>query len=197
MLVSHTEKKGELAMTDSGLIQRGESKKFLRDKHGGFWEDRGDIGGTRIYAPAPEWAGNINFYLFEGPDILIEPQDKPLCDVPELKLGSIPRDDGNFLLTDDEKDELLRTDPEAGKLIRPFLGGREFINRTNRWCLWLKDVEPADVRKCPRVLERIERVREFRKKSPRAGTKKQAETPMLFSEIRDSKTNYLAIPQTS
>ena len=184
-------------MEHEGLIRRGESKKFLRDKHGGYWEDRGDIGGARIYAPAPEWAGNINFYLFEGPDILIEPQDKPLCDVPELKLGSIPRDDGNFLLTDDEKDELLRTDPEAEKLIRPFLGGKEFINRTNRWCLWMKDVEPADVRKCPRVLERIERVREFRKKSPRAGTKKQAETPMLFSEIRDCKTNYLAIPQTS
>ena len=184
-------------MTDSGLIKRGESKKFLRDKHGGFWEDRGDIGGTRIYAPAPEWAGNINFYLFEGPDIIIEPRSKPLCDVPELRIGSDPLDGGNLILTDDEKNELLRTDPVAEKFIRPYMSGRDFINRIPRWCLWMKDVEPADMRKCPRVLERIEKVREFRRNSKRANTKKAADTPTLFCESRPCATDYIAIPKVS
>ena len=184
-------------MTESKFLQRGESEKFRRDKHGGFWEDRGDIDGFSIWAPAPEWAGNINFYLFEGPDIIIESRDKPLCDVPELRRGSAPIDDGNLLLNDDEKNELLRTDPEAEKFIRPFLGGKEFINGISRWCLWLKGVEPADIRRCPRVLQRIENVREFRKKSARGATKKAADTPMLFAEIAECRTNYLAIPKTS
>ena len=126
-----------------------------------------------------------------------ETQSKPLCDVPELRTGAMPIDDGNFLLTTEEKDELLRTDPHAGKFIRPFMNGKEFINRISRWCLWLKDAEPADVRKCPRVLERIERVREFRKKSTRGATKRLADTPMLFDEPVESKTDYLAIPYTS
>ena len=184
-------------MEHEGLIRRGESKKFRRDKWGGFWEDRGDIDGFSIWAPAPDWAGNINFYIFEGPNIFIETQSKPLCDVPEMRTGAMPIDDGNFLLTTEEKDELLRTDPHAGKFIRPFMNGKEFINRIPRWCLWLKDAEPADVRKCPRVLERIERVREFRKKSTRGATKRLADTPMLFADAFESKTNYLAIPKTS
>ena len=106
-------------------------------------------------------------------------------------------DDSNFLLTTEEKDELIRTDPLAEKFIRPFMNGKEFINRIPRWCLWLKGVEPADIRKCPRVLERIERVREFRLKSKASTTKKAADTPMLFIGPRECKTNYLAIPKVS
>ena len=171
--------------------------KFVQDSEGNYWESRGKIGGSTLMVPAPEWAGNINFYLFEGPNIFIEPTRKPLCDVPVLKLGCIPFDGGPLILTDDEKNELLRTDPLAEKFIRPFKNGRDFINNISRWCLWLKGAEPADIRKCPHVLERIERVREFRLKSKRAATRKLADTPMLFGEIRYSDTDYLAVPIVS
>ncbi|MBQ7219398.1 MAG: hypothetical protein IJS28_00290 [Synergistaceae bacterium] len=167
------------------------------DSEGYYWEYRGTYDGEDLYVPAPPWAGNINFYLFEGPNIIIETHSKPLCDVPEMLLGATPRDDGNLILTDDEKNELLKTDPEAEKFIRPYMGANDFINRIPRWCLWMKGAEPADIRKCPRVLERIERVREFRKKSTRDATKKQSDTTALFSEIRYSTTDYLAIPSHS
>ena len=171
--------------------------KFTMDSEGNYWENRGPINGCDFYVPAPPWAGNINDYLFEGPNIIVEPTKKPICDVPPLLLGATPRDDGNLILSDEEKDELLRTDPHAERFIRPFVGAKEFINRITRWCLWLKGAEPADIRKCPRVLERIGKVRDFRKKSTRDATRKQAEIPTLFSEVRFSTTDYLAIPRVS
>ena len=171
--------------------------KFYRDSEGNYWEAR-DIGnGRKFMVPAPPWAGYINFYLFEGPDIIVERHMKPLCDVPVLRGGSTPRDGGNLILTDEQKKELLRTDPLAEKFLRPFMMGRDFLYNAPRWCLWMVGAEPADIRNCPHVLERIERVREFRLKSKREATKKLAETPMLFSEIRYSTTDYLAIPMVS
>ena len=171
--------------------------RFIQDSEGRYWEERGRSDGRIQLAPAPMWAGNINFYLFEGPEIFIEPQRKPLCDVPALKRGAGATDGGNLLLTDEEKQALLRTDPLAEKFIRPFMGGKEFINNIPRWCLWLKGAEPADIRKCPRVLERIENVRKFRLKSEKAATRKKAETPTLFDEIVECRADYMAIPKTS
>ena len=77
--------------------------KFIQDSEGRYWEERGRSDGRIQLAPAPMWAGNINFYLFEGPEIFIEPQRKPLCDVPALKRGAGATDGGNLLLTDEEK----------------------------------------------------------------------------------------------
>lgn len=181
----------------SRLLLRGESSRFYRDEDGNFWEPR-DMGSGTFYVPAPEWAGNINAYLFEGPNILIGTHRKPICDVPVLKRGSTPIDGGHLIMTDEQKTELLRTDPQSEKFIRPFMGANEFINNIPRWCLWLKGAEPADIRKCPRVLERIEKVREFRLSRERSATKKAADTPMLFGEITfECTNNYLAIPKTS
>ncbi|MBQ7155058.1 MAG: class I SAM-dependent DNA methyltransferase [Synergistaceae bacterium] len=171
--------------------------KFYQDANGDYWECRAVIGGRKLLVPAPPWAGNINPYIFEGPNIFVEAASKPLCDVPELRLGATPCDDGNLILTDEEKNELLRTDPLAEKFIRPYMMGKDFINRITRWCLWMVGAEPADIRKCPHVLERIERVRKFRLASKRKITKKCAETPMLFTEVRYSNADYLAIPKVS
>ena len=171
--------------------------KFYRDEEGHYWENRGVFGGRALLAPAPIWAGNINPYLFEGPNIIIKSHKKPLCHVPELKKGAQPTDDGNLLLTDDAKNELLRTDPHAEMFIRRYMMGKEFINNIPRWCLWMVGAEPADIRKCPRVLERIERVRAFRLESESAGTRKAADTPTLFGIVRSSDNYYLAIPQVS
>ncbi len=174
------------------------ASKFHEDSDGNFWEERGTVGGRKFYVPAPEWAGNINPYLFEGPNIIIGTHPKPLSpNVPEIRAGGKITDGGNLLMTTAQKDELLRTDPNAEKFIRPFMGGREFINRISRWCLWMVGVEPADIRKCPRVLERIESVRLFRQKSKKEATRRKAETPALFDEIVECKTDYLAIPKTS
>ena len=186
-----------LYTTDSAGNPVQVRSKYVQDEKGYYWEDRGDIGGGNLYVPAPPWAGNINDYLFEGPNIHIETHDKPICDVPEIKRGADPVDGGNLILTNAEKNELLHTDPEAEKFIRPYMMGQDFINRIPRWCLWLKGVEPADIRKCPRVLERIEKVREARKKSVNAATRKAADTPMLFLAPRECTTNYLAIPKVS
>ena len=186
-----------LYTTDSAGNPVQVPSKYVMDEKGYYWEDRGDIGGGNLYVPAPPWAGNINDYLFEGPNIHIETHDKPICDVPGLKRGAAPADDGNLIMTTEEKDELLHTDPLAENFIRPFIMGKDFINRINRWCLWLKGVEPADIRKCPRVLERIERVREFRKKSQKAATRKKADTPTIFDEPVTCSTDYLAIPIVS
>lgn len=171
--------------------------KFARDENGYYWEKRFSVKGKDFYMPAPAWAGNINPYLFEGPNIYIESHTKPICNVPELKRGADPVDGGNLIMTAEEKDELLRTDPQAEKLIRPYMMGKDFINRTYRYCLWLKGVEPADIRKCPRVLERIEKVREFRLASKKPATQKKADTPMLFDAPRECKANYMAIPKVS
>ena len=171
--------------------------KFYRDEEGHYWDFSGAYGGSNVWVPAPEWAGNINPYLFEGPNILIGTHRKPICDVPTMRAGGKSTDGNNLILTTEEKDELLRTDPQAEKFIRPFMNGKDFINRKYRWCLWLVGAEPADIRKCPRVLERIGKVREFRKKSKKKATQKKAETPMLFDEIVEPQGDYIAIPNVS
>ena len=187
----------KLYYTDKDGERKQRPSKFTIDSEGNYWEYRGTYDGEDVYVPAPPWAGNINFYLFEGPNIFIETHNKPLCDVPTMRRGATATDGGNLILTDEEKNELLRTDPEAEQFIRPFLSGDDFINRISRWCLWMKGVEPADIRKCPRVLERIEKVREFRLKSQKAATRKKADTPAIFDEPVESATDYLVIPKTS
>lgn len=171
---------------------------YYYDENGRFYELRELNGHVNILVPAPYYVGNINGYLFRGPNIFIASHRKPICpDVPEMKSGGKVTDGKNLILTDNEKNELLRTDPHADILIRPYMMGRDFINRISRWCLWLKDKEPADIRRCPRVLERIEKVREFRLASKKPSTQKKADTPMLFDEPVESTTDYIAIPVVS
>ena len=177
--------------------------RYYYDENGRFYELReiyepGHPNYAKIFAPAPYYVGNINAYLFRGPNIFITATGKPICpNVPLLRAGVKVADGGNLILTNDEKNELLRTDPHAENLIRPYMNGRDFINRISRWCLWLKDKEPGDIRKCPRVLERIEKVRAFRLASKKPTTQKKADTPMLFDEPIESLTDYIAIPVVS
>ncbi len=176
----------DLAKAKEGVIP----KKYHLGDDGYYWDIRpvGSPGSTNCYTawvPAPDWAGNINAYLFEGPNIIVKAQTKPICDVPPMKAGGRPLDNGNFILTDEEKNELLRTDPVAEKFIRPYMAGKDFLYNIPRWCIWLKDVEPADIRKCPRVLRRIEACRDYRLESPKAVTQKLAEAPFLFAEITE------------
>lgn len=192
-------------MEQKGKILRPiEGGRYFVDDNGRCWERGEDLyypghpDYRATFRPAPYYVNNINFYLFRGPNIFIEPASKPICPgVEPLKRGADPVDGGNLILNDDEKNELLRTDPEAKIFIRPFMMGRDFINRITRWYLWMKDAEPADIRRCPHILERIEKVREFRLSSKAKSTKKAAYTPMLFMAPRECKTNYMAIPKVS
>ncbi|MBO1146181.1 class I SAM-dependent DNA methyltransferase [Streptococcus thermophilus] len=139
----------------------------------------------------------INPYLIEGDVIFVENRRKPLASVSEMFRGSQPTDGGNLILNEEEKDRLLEKEPQAEKFIRPFLMGADFIKRRPRYCIWLVDAQPSELRKCPMILERVKKVKEFRESSRKAATRKKAETPTLFDEIKDSKSDYIAIPKTS
>ncbi len=139
----------------------------------------------------------INAYLLNAPKVFIERRIEPLYPVPELIRGSQPTDDGNFILTEEEKEQLLKKEPQAAPLIRPFMMGKDFIDRKPRYCLWLVNADPGLLDRCPLVLKRIEKVREFRLASPKTATRKKAATSTLFDEVRECYSDYVAIPVVS
>jgi len=140
---------------------------------------------------------NINPYLVEGNDFVILSRTKPLCNGPQMIKGSQPTDDGNLLLTEKEKKEFVKLEPNSKKYIRRFISAHEFLNGENRWCLWLVNVKPEELKKMPQVLKRIEAVKKFRLKSAKIATIKWADTPTLFTENRQPIENYLIIPRHS
>ena len=140
---------------------------------------------------------NINFYLVNADTIFIEGKTKPICNIPILQNGGKPTEGGFLILTEDEKNELLTKEPQADTFIRPYMMGKDFIDRKPRYCLWLVHANPALLKKCPLVMRRVENVRSYRLKSPKAATQKKAETPTLFDEVRECKTDYVAIPKVS
>lgn len=140
---------------------------------------------------------NINPYLVDAKDILINKRRTPICNVPEMNYGSMANDGGYLILSDIEKDELLEHEPDAIRFIREFLGSQEFINRIKRWCLWLHGIEPSEFSKLREIINRIQSVKDYRLKSSRAATRKLADYPMLFGEIRQPDSDYLLIPGVS
>lgn len=142
-------------------------------------------------------ANNINGYLIDATDVFIEARTTPICDVPQMLNGGKPTEGGFLILTEEEKDELLQANPKAANMIRPYMMGKDFIERKPRYCLWLVSTSPSDLRQCPKVMERITKVREYRLASPKAATQKKAETPMLFDEVRECVSDYVAIPKVS
>lgn len=140
----------------------------------------------------------INPYLLATDNILVEELKNPISPgIPNLLKGNQPTDGGSFLFTTTEKDIFLESEPGAEKFFRPLLGADEFINNTPRFCLWLKDVPPSELSSLPRVRERIESVRKFRLGSKKTATRKLADTPALFAEIRQPKSDYLLVPSVS
>lgn len=147
--------------------------------------------------PELNYAKNINFYLVEAKDVFVEKRTKPICNIPEINRGSDPIDDGNLLLNQVERDELIKNNPGIEKWIRPFLMGREFLNNIPRYCLWLKNADPNEWRKISAIYERVQNVKSFRLSSNRPQTLKAAKFPFLFGEERHPETDYLAIPKVS
>ena len=142
-------------------------------------------------------AHNINGYLLDADNVFIEKRMTPVSNVPAIALGGQAIDDGNFILSNEEKEELLSKEPDAAIFIRPYMMGRDFINRSPRYCLWLLNADPSILKKCPLVMERIQKVKEFRAASKRTSTLKAADTPSLFASILECKDSYVAMPKVS
>ena len=143
-------------------------------------------------------ASHINGYLMDAQDAWIESRSKPLCDVPSLVFGSMPNDGGHLSNWEEEAhNKIVDNYPSAGALFRRFVGATEFINNHIRWCLWLKDVSPSAIRAVPPVMEAVSEVQKMRAGSSRASTRKLAETPTLFGEIRQPDSDYLIVPRHS
>ncbi len=140
---------------------------------------------------------NINPYLVNDNDIIIKSRSKPINKIPLIKFGSMPNDDGNFLFTNKEKKEFLKVEPDAKKFMKPFISAKEFLHDEKRWCLWLEDVLPSELKDLKHVQERIKNVREYRLNSKREKTKELADYPYLFAEIRQPKNNFILIPRVS
>ena len=140
---------------------------------------------------------NINSSLMDAPNVFVESRSKPLANVPPMRFGSMPRDGGGFILSDEEKEEFIKNEPIAEKWVHPYIGAYEFINNKTRWCLWLVDANPAELKKCPIVLKRVQQIQEFRASSVAAGTRKFAATPTLFCQIAQPDSEYIVVPKVS
>ena len=141
-------------------------------------------------------ASNINAYLIDAPDSWIESRSKALCDVPEMTTGNRPADGGHLIIEAEDYDEFIAKEPAAIPYIKKLLGSEEFINNKKRYCLWLVGVSPAELRKMPQVLKRIEACKFARESSPDAGRQKLAFTPHLFRETNNPDT-FIVVPKVS
>ena len=139
----------------------------------------------------------INPYLNPGPVVIISKRSDSICNSPPIKYGNKPTDNGNYIFDDIEKELFLKSEPNAAPLFRKFIGSAEFINNISRWCLWLKDSNPNELKKLPLVLERVEKVKKFREASTAEPTRKSAAFPTLFFYTSHPDSSYLVIPETS
>jgi hypothetical protein len=139
----------------------------------------------------------INAYGIEAPNIFIEQRKKPLFNVPEMKLGSMPKDGGNFFLDQEVYDEVLAAEPEIEKYIKKFIGANEFLYDKKRYCLWLKDANPKDIKKSKFISNRVAAVKKFRLESKAQSTREAASTSTLFKQFGDTEHDYLVIPRVT
>lgn len=141
---------------------------------------------------------NINAYLISAPNVFILSRNKPIYETPKMDFGNMPNDSG-FLsnYSDEMKEEIEKEYPIAKKMFKKFIGASEFINNKSRWCLWLKDISPSEIKQVPPILNAIKEVQKVRFESKREATKKLAETPYLFGEIRQPSGDYLVVPRHS
>lgn len=147
--------------------------------------------------PVVVHVSNISPYLTEGADRAVSNRSDPLCAVPKMSWGNKPTDGGHLILSPEERADLIAKEPGAAKFIRPFMSGGDFINAEERFCLWLKDAAPNDLRVLPMVLERVEAVRAMRLASKAESTQKYAAYPTLFRQISQPDSDYLAVPEVS
>ena len=143
------------------------------------------------------FVNNINHYLLDAPTIFIEETSKPLCKVPQIMRGSQATDDGLYLFTKEEKDEFIKNNPNTEKYFKQFMMGREFINNIKRYCLWIPDISPKEIKEHKGIYERVQKVREFRISSKNTQTRQAADTPTRFGQYRPPAEHYIAFAKVS
>jgi len=164
-----------------GFSRNGRSQKFIFDSH--------DVRTA---------ASTINPYLVDAPTVFVHPTTVPLCDVPRMVNGNMPRDGGHFVLSPEERDEILAAEPQLGRFVRPYVGGVELLNNKERYCLWLEEASPRDIRDSRILTDRVRLVRDFRLASSAATTRKYGDTPALFAQRpQPMDVDCLAIPRIS
>ena len=152
----------------------------------------------RIYSSERyQVAKNINGYLLDGDNVFIESRNKPLCNVPEIGIGNKPIDGGFYLFEKEEMEDFIKKEPASKKYFRPWYGSKEFINQKSRYCLWLGDCSPAELKAMPLCLERVKSVKEYRLNSPSAGTVKLADKPAHFHVENMPDSTYILVPKVS
>ena len=139
----------------------------------------------------------VNHYLMDAPNVILGKRTVPICRVPEINYGSMANDNGHLILSREEYQAFIAFAPQASHLLRRYVGGHEFLNNEERWCFWLKDISPGELRRFPQLMERIDAVKRFRLASNRKETRALAVMPSLFGEIRQPCTDYLLIPKVS
>jgi len=163
-----------------------------------------DIKGKRIFEyddikdnPQEIVVKNINPYLVEGQDNFVVKRRNPICAVNPIVFGSMANDGKNLLLSPVQKAELLKAEPQAAKFIKSVFGAEELLNSKERWCLWLVDASPIELKGMPEVMKRVQAVKAHREKSSREATRKLAAQAAFFAEIRQPNSNYITLPRTS
>jgi hypothetical protein len=163
-----------------------------------------DISEKRIFEyedikgePLEIQAKNINPYLVNGTDTTIPRRQNPLSNIPSIGIGNKPIDGGNYLFTTPEKEEFIKIEPQSAKWFRRWVGSDEFINNRERWCLWLGDCPPNELKQMPQALKRIEAVKKVRLESKSIPTQKLAQTPTRFHVENIPIKEYLIVPKVS
>ena len=140
----------------------------------------------------------INAYLVDAPNIIVDSRPKPLGNVSKMIYGNKPADGGFLIIEEDACDDFIRKDPAAKKFVRPLLGAVEFLHNKKRWCLWLEGASPAEIKKCPLVYERVKKCKESRENSIAEGIRKFADTPHLFAQrTQPAGVDYIIVPRVS
>ena len=142
-------------------------------------------------------AKNINGYLLDGDNVFIESRNKPLCNVPEIGMGNQPIDNGQYLFEKDEMDAFIKTEPLSADFFHPWYGAKEFISRKPRYCLWLGECSPVQLKQMPQCLARVRAVKEYRESSSRASTVKLSLKPTRFQTENMPDSDYILIPKVS
>jgi hypothetical protein len=165
----------------------------LEDRSGKVIFEYEDIKGE----PHAVAANNINPYLIDGPDVVLPRRSNPICGVPQIGIGNKPIDDGNYLFTPEQMRAFILAEPASEKWFRRWLGADEFLNGYERYCLWLGDCPPGELRAMPEALKRVQAVKAARLASKSPPTKRLADTPTRFHVENMPTAPYLLIPRVS
>ncbi|KXH82072.1 DNA methyltransferase [Sporosarcina sp. HYO08] len=147
--------------------------------------------------PTSKPVNMINQYLLDAPTIFIESRRSPISNVPPMIWGSKATDGGNYIFTEEEMMDFIAKEPLSKKYFRPWIGAHELINGYQRYCLYIADCPPTELRKMPHVIERVEAVKQMRLESRAASTRKWADYPTRLRQDQVIDEDILIIPAVS